>query len=156
MSTRPVLLCVDGGAVDEMLAAALPLLGGGLLWLPAHIVDARGERDLGLLRRGIPGAGPLTSQQQDAIDRAASDHARGVLEIARAALERRGLEYAEPHLGHGDPGHEICTLAASLQAHVILLQANRRQLKPPAGPHSVGHTARFVLDHAPCPVLLLR
>jgi len=24
------------------------------------------------------------------------------------------------------------------------------------GPKSVGHVARFVLDHAPCPVLLIR
>jgi hypothetical protein len=27
---------------------------------------------------------------------------------------------------------------------------------PPTGPPSVGHTARFVVDHAPCPVLLVR
>jgi len=27
---------------------------------------------------------------------------------------------------------------------------------PTLGPKSVGHVARFVLDHAPCPVLLLR
>jgi nucleotide-binding universal stress UspA family protein len=27
---------------------------------------------------------------------------------------------------------------------------------PHIGPASVGHTARFVLDHAPCDVLLLR
>lgn len=27
---------------------------------------------------------------------------------------------------------------------------------PALGPKSLGHVARFVLDHAPCPVLLLR
>jgi hypothetical protein len=27
---------------------------------------------------------------------------------------------------------------------------------PHLGPKSIGHVARFVLDHAPCPVLLVR
>jgi nucleotide-binding universal stress UspA family protein len=37
-----------------------------------------------------------------------------------------------------------------------VLFASRHPGRPATGPPAVGRTARFVLDHAPCPVLLLR
>jgi hypothetical protein len=36
------------------------------------------------------------------------------------------------------------------------LPADRLERIGAAGPRSLGHTARFVVDHSPCPVLLLR
>ncbi len=51
------------------------------------------------------------------------------------------------------------TLLISLLAILTLVGIMVRPFKldePSLGPKSVGHVARFVLDHAPCPVLLIR
>jgi len=60
-----------------------------------------------------------------------------------------------PQIRVGEPGREICSVALAVEASAIVLFAIRRA-RAGTGPHSVGHTARFDVDHAPCPVLLLR
>jgi nucleotide-binding universal stress UspA family protein len=148
------LLCVDGGAPpDHLLGAAL--LAESLVWLPTHIVDTRGRRDLGLLRGSITGAGPLSRGQQQAIDAATAEHTRAILDATEACLRRRGLPHAPPQIRVGEPGREICAVAAAVGASLVVLCASRRP-RDASGPHSVGHTARFVFDHATCPVLLVR
>ena len=71
-----------------------------------------------------------------------------------------GLRYlpnAEPLQCEGRPEREIVNVAAEWQADlVILCPLAQYGGKPTIGPKSVGHVARLVLDHAPCPVLLLR
>jgi nucleotide-binding universal stress UspA family protein len=133
----------------------LPLLNETLVWVPTHVVDARGRRDLGLLRGGITGAGPLSRGQQQAIDTATGEHTRNVLEAADASLRTLGLTAEPPQIRTGEPGREICAVAAAVDAGLIVMFASRRQ-PIRSGPGSIGHTARFVLDHAPCPVLLIR
>ena len=39
---------------------------------------------------------------------------------------------------------------------IVICSRSSHSPGPPLGPKSVGHIARFVLDHAPCPVLLVR
>ena len=57
----------------------------------------------------------------------------------------------------GRPEREIVNCAAEWEADLILLCPRSPQKTGPLlGPKSVGHTARFVLDHAPCTVLLAR
>jgi hypothetical protein len=44
-----------------------------------------------------------------------------------------------------------------MQSQLIVIFARELpQAHPGVGPASVGHTARFVLDHAPADILLLR
>lgn len=133
----------------------MPLLSAPVVWVPTHVVDVRGRRDLGLPRGGITGAGPLSRAQQHAIDAATAEHTRATLQGAQASLKSRGLACEPPQIRVGEPGREICAVAAAVGAGLVVLAASRRH-RPFAGPGSVGHTARFVLDHAPCPVLLLR
>jgi len=149
------LLCVDGAPAERLLAAALPLVTETAVWVPTHVVDSRGQRDLGLLRGGLIGAGPLSRGQQAAIDVASGEHTRNVLDAADASLRTRGLASEPPQVRVGEPGREICAVAAAVHAGLIVLFASRRR-PIHAGPGSIGHTARFVLDHAPCPVLLVR
>jgi nucleotide-binding universal stress UspA family protein len=76
-------------------------------------------------------------------------------ELLRAGLE--AFPGAEPMLRQGLPELEIVNAAAEWQADVVLVCPRARYGEPPRmGPRSVGHVARFVLDHAPCPVLLVR
>ena len=64
---------------------------------------------------------------------------------------------AEKLQRQGRPEREIVNCAAEWNADLIVI-CPRSPLSgsPPIGPKSVGHVARFVLDHAPCPVLLVR
>lgn len=155
MSAGRAVLCVDGAPPDALLAAAMGLLVGPLVWVPAHVVDTRGRRDLGLLRSGLTGAGPLSRGQLQAIDAATAERTRAVLDAAEASLSRRGLAHEPPQIRTGEPGRELCEIARAVRAEVMVLFASRRG-GAASGPGSVGHTARFVVDHAPCPVLLIR
>ncbi|MDQ6673558.1 MAG: universal stress protein [Chloroflexota bacterium] len=155
MSPLRALLCVDGAAPDRLLDFAVPRLAEPIVWVATHIVDVRGRRDLGLLRGSITGAGPLSRAQQQAINAATAEHTRAILDAAGASLRRRGLPLEPPQVRVGEPGREICAVAAAIGAGLVVLFASRRA-RAASGPGSVGHTARFVLDHAPCPVLLIR
>jgi nucleotide-binding universal stress UspA family protein len=70
---------------------------------------------------------------------------------------RRFLMDAETLQREGRPEREIVNAAAEWAADLVLIcsRAQYRE-KHEIGPKSVGHVARFVLDHAPCPVLLVR
>ena len=153
-----MLVCVDGADPRRLIAAAHALVTEPARWAAVHVIDARGHLDLGALRRGLVGAGPLPPHLAADIEAAGHEHARVVLDAARAAFADLGLSGdadATSLVRLGEPGREICAAAAAWRADLLVLRASRRE-RPEPGPKSVGHTARFVVDHAPCPVLLLR
>ena len=131
----------------QMFSTAEPLTIGLLT-----VIDAGPRRDMDRTRerfwRPPLRHGPLTDEMQDA-ERAVSE------EILKTAL--CDLPRAETLLRQGLPELEIVNAAADWRADVVLICARAEYGEPPhIGPRSVGHVARFVLDHAPCPVLLLR
>jgi len=71
-----------------------------------------------------------------------------------------GLRYlpnAETFQRQGRPEREIVNVAAEWRADLVILCPRAEYGgKPTIGPESLGHVARFVVDHAPCPVLLVR
>jgi nucleotide-binding universal stress UspA family protein len=149
------LLCVDGIAADALLEAAGPLLGETVVWVPVHIVDPRPWRGLGLPRGGITGRGPLSRSQLQASDTATAEHTRASMDAADASLGRLGLAREPPQIRVGEPGPEICGVARDVAANVIVLFASRRA-RAGASHGGLGRTARFVVEHAPCAVLLVR
>ena len=69
-------------------------------------------------------------------------------ELLDAAQERLGRD--APRLSPpGKPEHAVIEAAAEFD----LLVLSRTNQQP--GPHSIGHATRFVVDHAPCPILLV-
>jgi nucleotide-binding universal stress UspA family protein len=148
-----VLCCPDGtnseqvsGALSTLVTAAERTIG--LLYvtdLGSHYEIER-KRE-GLLRPRHP-SGPLSEKIQQAEVAAAQD------------ILQEGLRYvpqAETLLREGRPEREIIQCAAEWHADVIVICSRSPAFGGPSlGPKSVGHVARFVLDHAPCPVLLVR
>ena len=64
---------------------------------------------------------------------------------------------SQTRLERGKPEQVIVTLARETGADPIAIGARQNpEHHPPQGPGSVDHTARFVLNHAPCDVLLVR
>jgi nucleotide-binding universal stress UspA family protein len=67
------------------------------------------------------------------------------------------LPGAETQLREGRPEWEIVETAAVWRADLVVVCARSRYDRfEMIGPASVGHVARFAVDHAPCPVLMLR
>jgi nucleotide-binding universal stress UspA family protein len=148
-----VLCCLDGtngkqvSKAREMLSATQPLTLGIL-----YVIDTGPRKDIEHTReRFLRRPGPPRSRE-DEMEQAELAAAQDVLD--------EGLRYipnAETFRRQGRPEREIVNVAAEWQADlVIICPRGEYGGKPSIGPRSVGHVARFVLDHAPCPVLLVR
>ncbi|MGW2485993.1 universal stress protein [Streptomyces sp. NPDC001606] len=96
----------------------------------------------GLLGRGRPERDPGNRLE------ALSDTSAG--ELLRAAAERLGRPCVrEEHSGRVE--REVVAAAEGADLLVLARDGDRSRL----GPHSLGPAARFTVDHAPCPVLLV-
>ncbi|MEU5216909.1 universal stress protein [Streptomyces sp. NPDC020807] len=96
----------------------------------------------GLLGRGHPERDPGTR-----LEHLASDSAHALL---RAAADRLGRPCtATARTGRTE--HEVLAEAGAADLLILARDGDRTH----AGPHSLGPAGRFVVDHAPCPVLLV-
>ena len=148
-----VLCCLDGSNTEPISRALSSLIATdertvGLLYVtdtgPHHEMERKRE---GLLRPRHP-SGPLREKIQQAEVFAAQD-------ILQEGL--RYLPQAQKLSREGRPEQEIVQCASQWHADLIVICPRSPGFGGPAvGPKSVGHVARFVLDHAPCPVLLVR
>ena len=148
-----VLCCLDGTNVEqvnkatEMLSTSQPLTIGLI-----YVTDTGPRHDIEHLRERFlrpPGPPPPREEEMRQAEKAS---AQDILD--------EGLHHfpgAEALQRQGRPEREIVNTAAELQADLVIIcpraeYAGRHTI----GPKSVGHVARFVVDHAPCPVLLVR
>jgi nucleotide-binding universal stress UspA family protein len=100
---------------------------------------ARGARSALLGRSRRPAAARL--------DVISEQGARDLLADARAALGRQAMLDARS----GRTEHEV--VAAAATADLLVLARDQGHAR--RGPRSLGPTARYVVDHAPCAVLLI-
>jgi nucleotide-binding universal stress UspA family protein len=96
----------------------------------------------GMMGRGRPERDPGTRMES-----AGAASARELLEAAAARLDRpcAVLELS------GRVEREVVAVAAG--ADLLVVARGGDPTRP--GPHSIGHEARYVVDHAPCAVLLV-
>jgi len=124
-----------------------------------HVTDEGPRHELELQRLRRPGHGPaappggsLPPDQERRLRQAESMGEQAILAEAGTAI---GGDPASTAL-RGRPEREIVAHAAKIGAAMVAVGARPHESPTPAGPHSLGHVARFVVDHAPCPVLLVR
>jgi nucleotide-binding universal stress UspA family protein len=169
-----ILCCLDGtnaeqiGRVGEMLSATQPLTLGLL-----HVIDSRPRKDIDLIRERFlraplhpphrPPPGPPPHHAPPPAPPPHHIREEEMSEAERASAQeilnegRRYFAAAEALEREGRPELEIVNLAAEWRADLVVVCSRAAyQKRREIGPKSVGHVARFVLDHAPCPVLLLR
>jgi nucleotide-binding universal stress UspA family protein len=138
-----VLVWITEDTWDACVDAARTLAPGGQDVALLHVLDgaavaaARGAFG-GLLGR----AGPDPMARLEAM----ADEA--VTELLDAAEARLGRP-AERIRRRGRPEHQVTEAARDAALLVVARQGAE------AGPKSLGKAARFVVDHAPCPVLLI-
>lgn len=122
-----------------------------------HVIDTGPRKDLahlsGPLHFGPRGGDPRRDAAIDAAEEAAG---RTALDEALAEAQA-AVANAVARVERGKPEQVIVAVAREVQATLVALRArDHSEGHPFVGPASVGHVARFVLDHAPCDVLLLR
>ena len=148
-----VLCCLDGTNIEHITRALSTLVTAeertiGLLYVtdlgPHQEIERKRE---GLLRpRHL--SGPLYEKMGQA-------EVTSALDILQEGL--RYLPGAQTLSREGNPEREIIQCASEWKADLIVICPRSPAFGGPTlGPKSVGHVARFVLDHAPCPVLLIR
>src|SRR5262249_40699108 len=121
-----------------------------------NVADPGPRRDLeqltGPLRRGPLGGPARTRAMEAAEDAAGKDALAEALAAARAA----GVN-AATRFERGKAEQVIVAVAREIGANLVAIRArDQPQDHPQSGPPSVGHTARFVVDHAPCDAFLVR
>jgi nucleotide-binding universal stress UspA family protein len=160
-----VLCCLDGtnaeriGKALDMFTPAQPLTVSML-----HVTDARPREDMDLIRERF-WRHPLHAHHPPAAppEPHPSPREMEIHEAEKASAEeilKEGLSYcagAETMEREGRPEREIVNLAAQWRADLVIVCSRAAyRMNEEIGPKLVGHVARFVVDHAPCPVLLLR
>ncbi|GHO96769.1 hypothetical protein KSF_068170 [Reticulibacter mediterranei] len=148
-----VLCCLDDTNIEQITHALTTLLHNdtqavGLL----YVTDQGPLEEMERLRirhlRPHELRGPRREQMQQAEQVASQD----ILNEGQ-----RFIPGSELLSRKGRPEREIVNCAVEWNADLIVIcpRTPGGSALPP-GPRSVGHVARFVLDHAPCPVLLVR
>jgi nucleotide-binding universal stress UspA family protein len=161
------LLCLDGTNTERLVQRALPLLPAQALQITLlYVVDSGPGQDYERLRQRYLGMGERGAHLLAQMAQAEQAHADEILTSARAALLAAWPQGAHNSQAvqaialRGKPEQEIARFPLTTPVDLIVLGARRVRAPgeppPPPGPKSIGHVARFVLDHAPCPVLLIR
>lgn len=143
----PVVVWITEGTWPASVDATLRFVppGAPIMLLhvtPAELPEAAHGAYLGLFGRGQPGRDPG--------QRVAELAAVSAGELLDAAARRLGrpCQWVERR---GVPEREVVTAAAGAGLLVMARDGDRSRL----GPKSLGKASRFVVDHAPCPVLLV-
>lgn len=148
-----VLCCLDGTNIEQISKAVGAMLQPdartiGLL----YVIDSspHGEMERQRERFLRPPHPPMARREQ--MRQAEEASAQDILEEGT-----RYLPGAEQLQREGRPEREIVQCTTDWSADLIVICPHSpKNPRPPLGPKSVGHVARFVLDHAPCAVLLVR
>jgi nucleotide-binding universal stress UspA family protein len=158
---RRFLVALEGAEDQSLPGRMAQILGPGepAVVTLLHVAE-NGPRELAgpdpALRRG-----PWPLPRRDAIERrlaeADDEAAASLLSLWRnrfsAAMPGASLETL---VASGRPEQEIVAAAGRLNVDAVILCARPRTGPTDPGPRGVGHVARFVVDHSPVPVLLVR
>ena len=148
-----VLGCLDGTNVEQVSRATEMLSTSQQLTLAIlYVTDTGPRHDIEHLRERFLRPPDPPPPREEEIRQAEKTSAQDIL--------NEGLRYfpaAEALQREGRPEREIVNAAAEWQADLVIVCPRAEYGgKRAIGPKSVGHVARFVVDHAPCPVLLVR
>jgi nucleotide-binding universal stress UspA family protein len=146
-----VLVAVAGAESEPFWGAVRRLLPPDAVVELFHVIDEAPAWELGMQfarRPGHPRPPDFDARVRDVEGRGSTV----VLERALAALGQP----AATVVGRGRPEQEIVARAREVSAALVVVAARPGDVRTPAAPHSLGHVSRFVVDHAPCPVLLVR
>lgn len=152
-----VACCVDGEGTAALVQYAVTHVASIDRLDLLHCIDAGPQDEVRLVQGAILGRRHRGEGHDAQLGAAEEHHAVAVLAEAAAATRTAGYQRdQQTWVLHGRPGHEIVRALAAVDADVVVLYPRPPARQGPPGPHSLGHAARFIVDHAPCAVLLVR
>ncbi|WP_433220287.1 universal stress protein [Dactylosporangium sp. CS-047395] len=142
-----VLVWLAEGTWEAAASAAARLAPADARITLLHVVDPAAAAEVtgawtGLLGRGHRDPAPAMTVLSDAAE-------RDLLAAAAAQLDRP----AETAVRRGRTEHEVIAACNELGAELLVVARDGDRTR--VGPRSLGRHTRFVVDHAPCPVLLV-
>ncbi len=151
------LICLDGYRVAAVLDAARATLAADATWLLLHVSDTRPDEGFGHALDRLPGRGAARDRAREKVRHVVEWSEEEVRAEAAAWLKATGLA-AELLVVRGRPEREIVAVAADRRADLVVLGGGRGLpgRYPGPGPFPLSPVARYVVDHAPTDVLLLR
>jgi nucleotide-binding universal stress UspA family protein len=141
-------LCVDGVEDDVLVDAAKEALSACARVEAWCAYGAAAERLMQEILERHHGPRPHPPPGHPSLD---AEQAEAIAGRGAALLAHAGLDARPRVLGGSDAGHAIA--GASTGDVLLVLAAGHRREE---GPKSVGHVARFVIDRARGPVLVVR
>lgn len=153
-----VICAIGQRGGPELIQRMTKIIGNEAECLFLHVIDTRPRHDLEDYLRGplhrLPHHGKH-AREEDV--KAAEETARQVaIEETLEAARKVGLKTSSS-IKQGRPEEIILQVAQEMQADLIVIWAREGAIgRSLIGPASVGHIARFVLDHATRDILLLR
>ena len=143
----------DGARLIERLLAHLGQQPIELLLV--FVIDDEPRHGMAALRGPLHRGPRRDAERNRWMNQAEERSGETVLAEAQAIAAQAGRGTVTVQLLRGRPERVIVELA---QQEVDLVVASAREglHGALAGPESVGHVARYIVDHAPCDVLLLR
>lgn len=123
-----------------------------------HVIDTRPRHDLEDYLRGPLHRLPHHRKpaREETVKVAEETAGQLAIEETLETARKEGLNVSSS-IQQGRPEEIIIRVAGETNADLIVMWAREGAIgRPLIGPASVGHIARFVLDHATCDVLLLR
>ena len=144
-----VLICARGYGVAELLDGVAWTVAADAALVVLHVVDDRPASEIEHVFAHLPGRGPGRQRASERIRRADGD--------ARAAIEAEVTGWSARHgrvvaliPSTGRPEREIVRVAGERAADVVALGGGGA-----IGPRRHGPVVQYVIDHAPCAVLIV-
>jgi nucleotide-binding universal stress UspA family protein len=132
---------------EATVADAAALLPPGADITLLHVAGTEAEALAGASRHGLLGRHPPPPPAPEPLRAISERAAQELLADAESRLGRPARREAR----RGRVEREVVAAAESMDLLVLARTGDRRR----PGPHSLGHAVRFVVDHAPCGVLLV-
>jgi nucleotide-binding universal stress UspA family protein len=144
-TVRSVFVWICEGTWPASVDAALSLAPPGARITLLHVTSqAPADAARGAYRGLLGRAGPGPGEQLDALAAAAA------ADLVDEAARRLGRDCDRLEI-HGQPERAVVAAAVNADLLVVARDGDRSRL----GPKSLGKETRFVVDHAPCQVLLV-
>ncbi len=161
MPLKSILICLSGLDTQEFIERAVRHISLDRHLTLLYVVDTRSAEELGYMAQRTPGKPGLTAEHASLMQNAELQTAEAILNEAGEQCMQVGFNARNirREVRKGRPEHQIIELARDVDANIGLIVIGSAYTWGPhmtPGPANIGHVARFVVDHSPCDVLLLR
>lgn len=122
-----------------------------------HVIDTGPHHELNeILRSAAWGRSRISSEESELLS-AEQVVGQAVIDETVKVAKKVGIQVKNTSIMRGKPEHVIVDHIREQKVDLVVIWAKEgSEGHPRFGPASIGHTTRFVLDHAPCDVWLLR